>query len=206
MFGHRLGAYCRGHQRGTGYAASMTVLAREVAAALRDRLPGLPLKKLHKLLYYCQAHHLAATGDPLFSDTVSAWDMGPVVGPLWHSERTDGPAAPTIALTEAQLNTIGYVVSRYGGLSGRDLEHLTHAEEPWRRADQHRQLGNSVRIEHDWMREYFTADATDTGTEDFEVALDPAEVTDWLRDAPHRRHEHLRSDSYEELRLRVHAS
>jgi hypothetical protein len=37
----------------------MVVSAHDVAAALRARLPDLPTKKLHKLLYYCQGHHLA---------------------------------------------------------------------------------------------------------------------------------------------------
>jgi uncharacterized phage-associated protein len=51
----------------------MTVSARDVAAAIRERLPRVPTKKLHKLLYYCQGHHLAHFGKPLFSDTISAW-------------------------------------------------------------------------------------------------------------------------------------
>jgi uncharacterized phage-associated protein len=40
------------------------------------------VKKLHKLLYYCQGHHLATFGLPLFDESISAWDMGPVVGTL----------------------------------------------------------------------------------------------------------------------------
>ncbi|MGQ0776145.1 MAG: hypothetical protein ACT4NY_17255 [Pseudonocardiales bacterium] len=42
----------------------MTLSAHDVAAVLRDRLPGLGAKKLHKLLYYCQGHHLATFGEP----------------------------------------------------------------------------------------------------------------------------------------------
>jgi len=48
------------------YAVNMSASAHDVAAALRDRLPGLPTKKLHKLLYFCQGHHLAVKGEPLF--------------------------------------------------------------------------------------------------------------------------------------------
>jgi uncharacterized phage-associated protein len=69
----------------------MAVPAREIAAALRERLPGLGTVKLHKLLYYCQGHHLATFGEPLFSDTISAWDMGPVVGTLWREEKDGVP-------------------------------------------------------------------------------------------------------------------
>lgn len=61
--------------------------AHDVAIELRRRLPGLGVKKLHKLLYYCQGHHLATFGRPLFNETISAWDMGPVVGALWFAEK-----------------------------------------------------------------------------------------------------------------------
>jgi uncharacterized phage-associated protein len=138
---------------------AMTTSARDVAAALRERLPDLPIKKLHKLLYYCQGHHLAQFGEPLFADTISAWDMGPVVGVLWKVEREESEpvvtAGPT--LDEAQLNTIGYVVSRYGRLTGRELEILTHGEMPWRRANEHRGPQGSVRIEEEWIEEQFRA-------------------------------------------------
>ena len=126
----------------------MPIPVAEVAAALRARLPDLPTKKLHKLLYYCQGHHLAAFGTPLFAETISAWDMGPVVGELWYAEdRGKSPPAAGRRLDEAELNTVGYVVSRYGGLTGRDLERLTHGERPWQRADGGRPPGGSVRID-----------------------------------------------------------
>src|SRR3954452_9447224 len=145
------------------YTRAVPLPARVVAAVLRERLPGVGVKKLHKLLYYCQGHHLATFGRPLFGEAVSAWDMGPVVGELWHAEKR-GPAGPDpVAPDQAALNTIGYVLSRYGGLTGADLEHLTHSEAPWQRADAQRPPGGSVRIEWDWLRDFFrTAGAADT--------------------------------------------
>src|SRR2546421_7872466 len=106
----------------------MALSAHDVAAVLRDRLPGLGTKKLHKLLYYCQGHHLAAFDEPLFEETISAWDMGPVVGTLWKAEKDDAAPPVRAPLGEAELNTIGYVLSRYGALTGHDLENLTHSE------------------------------------------------------------------------------
>ena len=140
---------------------AMTVSARDVAAALRARLPGVPTKKLHKLLYYSQGHHLAHFDEPLFAETISAWDMGPVVGQLWKAERDAAPAELSTDLGEAELNTIGYVVSRYGALTGLDLEHLTHAEDPWQLADRDRPRGGSVRIEREWLRDYFRSATAD---------------------------------------------
>lgn len=48
-------------------------------------------KKLRKLLYYCQGHHLAQVEEPLFTEPVMAWDMGPVVANVWKVENR--PAA-----------------------------------------------------------------------------------------------------------------
>jgi uncharacterized phage-associated protein len=131
------------------------VSAVDVAAALRVLLPGVQPNKLHELLYYCQGHHLAHFGEPLFAETVSASDMGPVVGQPWKVESDGAPAGAPRDLGEAELNTIGYVVSRYGALAGRDLENLTRAEDPWQLADGDRPRGSSVRIEVERMRDFF---------------------------------------------------
>ncbi|KUL39295.1 Panacea domain-containing protein [Actinoplanes awajinensis] len=136
----------------------MTVAAYDVAVVLRERLPGLPVLKLHKLLYYVQAHYLAATGDPMFDEAISAWDMGPVVGSLWNAERNGDLPVVVRPLSDGQLNCVDYVVTRYGGLSGVDLMHLAHAEDPWRDADRDRPRGGSVRISNVAMRDYFRSD------------------------------------------------
>lgn len=157
----------------------MTASAHDIAAALRERLPGLGQKQLHKLLYYCQGHHLASVGDMIFSENIYAWDMGPVVASLWRDEREQAPRPEPHTLTEAELNTVGYVVSRYGRLSGNDLERLTHNEDPWLTADRRRAEGGSDRIEHEWLKAFFVADARldpDAG----EPLPDPEVVTAWL--------------------------
>lgn len=158
----------------------MLIRAEVVAQALRDRLPGVPAKKLHKLLYYCQGHHLAMTGEPLFVDQVSAWDMGPVVGGLWRRERDGEPSPASAGLGERELNTVGYVVSRYGGLTGRDLERLTHAESPWLQADQDRALHGSVAIPQDSMLAFFDGDADGADQPGF---ADEAQLRTWLASA-----------------------
>jgi uncharacterized phage-associated protein len=163
----------------------MPVRARDVAAALRERLPGLGTVRLHKLLYYCQGHHLATFGDPLFAETISAWDMGPVVGSLWREEKDGSPEGADSGpaeLDEAQLNTIGYVVSRYGALTGKDLEHLTHSETPWQTADRIRRPGGRVAIRLDWIREYFRTDGNPAAGEE-DIPLDSEAVAAWLSDA-----------------------
>lgn len=157
------------------YDRPMPVSAHDVAAELRARQPGMPVKKLHKLLYYCQGHHLAVHGEPLFDDTIDAWDMGPVVAGLWRAEKHGTPTPEPAELGEAALNTVGYTLSRYGALTGKDLENLTHSEDPWRNADNARQRGHSPRIEHDQIAQYFRDNIAE------ENQLDRAQVSQWLR-------------------------
>jgi uncharacterized phage-associated protein len=165
---------------------------------MRQRSPGLPIKKLHKLLYYAQGHHLAVFGLPLFHESVSAWDMGPVVGSLWYEERQGHPPGDARKLDEAALNTVGYVLSRYGRLTGQDLENLSHAEEPWRLADRQRTPGQSVRIERAWLSEFFSSESDED-----DIVLDAVDVHSWLAGARERSARPARRDDLHSLRARI---
>jgi uncharacterized phage-associated protein len=203
MFDTRRGSPLEQGLRSGIYPLTMATLsALDVAAVLRHRLPGLATKKLHKLLYYCQGHHLATFDEPLFRETISAWDMGPVVGALWKQEKEGHDLDHVPELDEAQLNTIGYVLSRYGALTGRDLENLTHSELPWLLADRDRRPGESARIDTEWIKEYFkTSGAADSDDDD--VLLDSGSVRQWLQGAEARRSEPVRPDDPDELRSRL---
>jgi uncharacterized phage-associated protein len=159
-----------------------TYSAHDVALEVRKRFPAVPVKKLHKLLYYCQGWHAGTFGAPLFHESISAWDMGPVVGQLWYAEKQQGPARTARALDEAALNTVGFVLSRYGGLSGMELERLTHSEPPWTDADTRRAPHGSQRIEFDALVRHFAAPDDDDVQE---PELDVKDVSEWLEGAQH---------------------
>jgi uncharacterized phage-associated protein len=187
------------------YHEPMTASARDVAAALRDRLPGLSGTKLHKLLYYCQGHHLAAFGVPLFSEEIAAWDLGPVVAKLWREEKHDPPAAddetipPGRDLGEAELNTIGYVVSRYGPMAASDLIRLTHGEDPWKVADGIRKVAGdkSATIEPEWIRTFFKAKEAED--EQQRPQVDKSALARLLAKGHAQRDKPVRMDSREEI-------
>ncbi|MGW4958627.1 Panacea domain-containing protein [Nonomuraea sp. NPDC004186] len=171
----------------------MPASARAVVEAFRQRRSQLGARKLQALLYYAQGHHLAFSGRPLFEDTIAAGDTGPGVDACWDEEAdTDNLGA----LSEAELNTIGYVLSRYGSLSTQELEDRIHAEPPWQRADAARWPSGDAAIEVGWLREFFAAQA---GKES-DLGVDPAEVKDMLQAAMRRMNEPRRTDSLEDIR------
>jgi uncharacterized damage-inducible protein DinB len=103
-------------------------------------------------------------------------------------------------LDEAVLNSIGYVVSRYGALSGKDLEHLTHEETPWIEANERREPNGSERIERSAMRDYFRYSDSD---DDDEPALTDPTTREWLANASEWQRQPRVTDSIETLRARL---
>ena len=109
--------------------------ARDVAAAIRDHCGTDPgVTKVHKLLYYSQAWHCVWTGEPLFSDTIEAWNNGPVVADLWREEKRASMTPDPLPLADVERRTVVYVVARYGDRYGTQLVGDTHQEDPWQNA------------------------------------------------------------------------
>jgi uncharacterized phage-associated protein len=133
----------------------MQVSAHDVARDVRYRIRGAGVVVTHKLLYYCQGWHLAWAGKPMYTERIEAWANGPVVADLWHAEAKEQPIPEPKQLDDGQLATIGYVVKRYGHLTGRDLIKLTHSEEPWIKASE---LGLNAELSHEALVAYFESD------------------------------------------------
>lgn len=147
------------------YVAPMTTSANAVIAALDARRPGLSDTKRNLLLFFCQGHHLAHSGDALFAEALYATD---------HGVGIDDPEARGEPLSNGQLNTIGDALQRYGDLSPSDLRTLVQASTPWQLAIKST-LG--PRIEWAWLRDWFRrADETDDPDDDRPTL---AQVTAW---------------------------
>ena len=132
--------------------------------------------------------------------TISASDTGPIVGTLWDRER-HGTRPPSAGRRdEGQLNTVGYVLSRYGALSGTDLEHLTRSELPWQLANASRTPGSTTRIEREWMRDYFRGPGAPAAEPDDPALLDSGAVATLLAGAESRRGGPVEPDSLADIR------
>ena len=95
-------------------------------------------KKLQKLCYYAQAWHCALEGEPLFSERIEAWVHGPVIPVLYQQYKDYGwQEIPQVKgfdeskISSGTLEVLRAVYDSYGGLTGIQLENLTHNESPW---------------------------------------------------------------------------
>ena len=117
--------------------------------------------KLQKLVYYAQAFHLAIFGKPLFSETVQAWDHGPVVPALYQEYKVYGsgpipsvaPGSANAPFSPQQLELLDEVNEVYGQFGAIALRNLTHEEDPWLNAFE--DDGQNATITHKVMRDYY---------------------------------------------------
>jgi uncharacterized phage-associated protein len=118
----------------------MTYRAAEVAETIIDlsrkqTISDLTNLKLQKLLYYCQAWHLALNDAPLFSEETEAWIHGPAVPRVFGAfkeYRWSVIERPVTPLEDAAvIRHVNEVLASYGKYGATQLERLTHSEEPW---------------------------------------------------------------------------
>lgn len=117
--------------------------ALEVAACIvrsaAHRKIDIDHLKLQKLLYYTQGWHLALNDSPLFPEQIQAWVHGPVVPQVFKALREHGwnripESALGVPCSEDLEGFVSEVLDAYGPLSGRELERLSHSEQPWKNA------------------------------------------------------------------------
>ncbi|WP_170167331.1 Panacea domain-containing protein [Actinoplanes xinjiangensis] len=128
----------------------MTSSAHAITAALHLRRTGLGAGKTHSLLFFCQGHHLADLGEPLFAEPIWAVAGGAHVDELDDSD-TEPPTGELLA-------TVDRVMARYGGLSAGELRTLIWASDPWQLAASR---PDDPRIEWMWLQDWFGRAAHD---------------------------------------------
>lgn len=127
------------------YLAAVTTNVDSVIAAIDARRPGLSDTKRNLLLFFCQGHQLAHSGNALFAEALYATDRGVDLDDTGE-QQTGEP------LTPGELNTVADALDRYGDLSPSDLRTLVQASVPWQLAIKST-LG--PRIEWAWLRDWF---------------------------------------------------
>lgn len=106
--------------------------------------------KVQKLLFYCDAYHLAYFNEELVIDKFQAWVHGPVSRKVFDSlkdksllyaemtyEACEGDVDVDVAfaeLTSDQQSLVVDVLEELSQWSAFELEGATHREEPWKEA------------------------------------------------------------------------
>ena len=119
--------------------------------------------KLQKLLYYIQAASLVETGNPAFSDKITAWRYGPVVESVYYAYRIhinnniDHPIDLSQRAVQIQEISTGdqlvfkKVINSYEDYDSFAMVRKTHSETPWREVSGRN--GNEITIES--IKEYY---------------------------------------------------
>ena len=100
--------------------------------------------KLQKLLYYCEAYHLAYFEAPLINENFQAWVHGPVCREVYDIlkdksilysdiafDNLSNPDTEIERLSTTQLNLIEDVLKSLVKWTDLELEAATHKEQPW---------------------------------------------------------------------------
>jgi uncharacterized phage-associated protein len=130
--------------------------------------------KLQKLLYYCEAYHLAYFDTNLIHEEFQAWVHGPVCREVYDSLKGSsllysdlgfqGDYDPihelNLYLSTDQVNLIDDVLNELSSWTGLQLENATHKEFPWVEARKNLSPGDKCenKISKDSMRTYYKAD------------------------------------------------
>ncbi len=119
--------------------------------------------KLQKIVYYSQVESLIHFHRPLFREKIEAWVAGPVVRVLYDKHKglkhlnSSDLGNPENLTTEHKV-CIQWAVEKYGNMDGDTLSHLTHIEQPWKKARKGVADGvhSSSEITVESMREYYS--------------------------------------------------
>lgn len=105
--------------------------------------------KLQKLLFYCDAYHLAYFGEELVEDKFEAWVHGPVSREVYNSLKDQSILYSDISYSPSSTNDVDEefeklssdqkavladVLIELSAWTGPQLEAATHKETPWKKA------------------------------------------------------------------------
>lgn len=113
----------------------------DTAAFILAQLGSSNSMKVHRLVYFAQAWHIAWHNEPLFMEELQAWANGPIAVDLYDLQKgnftlTSIPKGDFRNLSEKQKATIQRVLAFYGDKDPQTLSDLTQQELPWQEARQ----------------------------------------------------------------------
>lgn len=118
--------------------------------------------QMQKLVYIAHGYHLGLLGDPLFRETVYAWQFGPVIPPLYDALKVYGAdrvkkrletSTRPIEIDSSEWKVVEVVWAGYGGFTGPELSAMTHKDgSPWQQVWQ---PGKKLPIPNETIEVYY---------------------------------------------------
>ncbi|MEZ0180283.1 Panacea domain-containing protein ['Camptotheca acuminata' phytoplasma] len=107
--------------------------------AYENKINDLTNLKLQKLVFYIYAHYLVTNKkQPLFEEKIEAWFYGPIFPTLYFEfYRLGDKNIPQMKTTlkkeldSAVINSIEYVLDKYGKKKAWELSEQIQEEDPW---------------------------------------------------------------------------
>lgn len=115
--------------------------------------------RLQKLLYFIQAQFLVTNNSACFSDTMEAWDFGPVIPAVYHEYKIFGSSSilrfatsNTIYIDEKDCFLIGRILDKCSFYTTTELVSIIYNQTPWKEAYENK-FDNTISL--DSMRIFF---------------------------------------------------
>ncbi len=145
---------------------ALTIARYLIGNGIKDKMPITPMK-LQKIVYFSYGWYFAYYNEKLFSDSIQAWDYGPVVEAVYHQYKFYGPT-PILKMEhhfrDNLINPIKHdkklfldqMWALYRNYSGVQLANATHMEgTPWYKTKQQHPFGRNIVISDNLIKEYF---------------------------------------------------
>lgn len=88
--------------------------------------------KLHKLLYFAQRETIAILNEPLFEESMQAWDYGPVSVDVRMAYTKKGIVGDNFRPISSQhAYIVKDIILQYGSLASWKLSEMSHQEISW---------------------------------------------------------------------------
>lgn len=120
---------------------SALLIAEYIIGYAKERNYAISNLKLQKILYFLQAQFLVSFNFPCFTETIEAWDLGPVVRNVYNKYRRYGSANIYSGnldleniIPNREIQTIRLIIDRCSNYSANQLVDITHNQDPWRNA------------------------------------------------------------------------
>jgi len=123
---------------------------------------GVTNLKLQKILYFIEAYSLSVNGKSLFSDSIEAWEYGPVIPNVYHQFKSQGSSPiidknVTVKMDKKTADLISGVWETFNKYSASRLVDITHRHDPWKKTyEKNKKMGLKSSISRDLMKEYYT--------------------------------------------------